>query len=80
MEGFKIETPPDFSPEQIKILRMSVTLDVAETTSIRPFRAEQYTTYEIKRVLEEDGQYVLLTADETEPKAIVSLLFSKTRK
>ena len=39
MDGFKFEEPPDFSPEQIKISRISVTLDVAETTSIRPFRS-----------------------------------------
>ena len=80
MEGFKFEEPPDFSPERIKIKRLSVTLDVEETTSIRPFRSEQYTTYELKRILEEDGHYILVTADEAEPQAIVGLLLSKTEK
>jgi len=79
MEGFTVESPPDFPLTRLKIHRFSATINVVETRSEGPVRSEEYATYALKNVLEENTRYVLIVPGEPEPQAIVRAWLRGTR-
>jgi hypothetical protein len=74
MSGFEVEDQQESTPNRIKLLKFVTTLEVIETVWIQPFVREQYTTYLMKNVFEQDGRYVLISDGMVEPRATVSLL------
>jgi hypothetical protein len=78
MEGFTVESPPDFPLTRLKIQRFSATMSVVETRYERPVRSEQYATYALKNVLEKSTKYVLIVPGDPEPQAIVRVFLKGT--
>jgi hypothetical protein len=79
MEGFTVESSPDFPLTRLKIQRFSATMSVTETRYEGRVRSEKYATYALKNVLEGSTRYALIVPGEAEPQAIVRVRLKGTR-
>jgi hypothetical protein len=76
--GFKLLGTSDFRGDRIKVVKMKLFVEVAETVRSRPFSTENFVTYVLKNVINNDQRYVMVERGKDEPRVIVS--FPKTTK
>lgn len=77
LAGLKVLGDPARTIEPIKLVRMSLLVDVKEATHTSPLSAANFVTYILKNLLGNDERYVMVERNKEEPKVILSLPYPK---
>jgi hypothetical protein len=73
LTGVELVNKAGVSINNVKVLRITATVNIDKTTTISPFFTQSAATYIIKNAIENNTRYVLIAAQGTELQAHVSV-------
>jgi hypothetical protein len=71
--GFHFLDRPERTIGPIKLLRMTMLVDVKETVRTKPLSMANFDTYVLKNLMEDDQRYVMVERGKEDPQVILSL-------
>jgi hypothetical protein len=73
LAGLKVLGDPARTIEPIKLVRMSLLVDVKEATHTRPLSLANFATYVLNNLMANNQRYVMVERGKEEPQVILSL-------